>query len=121
MPSHFLPQIHRTNFEKVNNDVKAIMNGPKAAEFMIIKIIEDNNIKPNYTEKYCSLLSIDKKNITIINNKLNSLNILSNAKISTRTIAVIYYLFLNDRKLSDVCKICNVGISSVKSFYKLLQ
>ena len=79
------------------------------------------NIKPNYTEKYCSLLSIDKKNITMINNKLNSLNILSNAKISTKTIAVIYYLFLKERKLSDVCKICNVGISSVKSFYKLIQ
>jgi len=58
---------------------------------------------------------------SMINNKLNSLNILSNAKISTKTIAVIYYLFLKERKLSDVCKICNVGISSVKSFYRLLQ
>jgi hypothetical protein len=78
------------------------------------------NIKPNYTEKILFFVIYRQKNITIINNKLNSLNILSNAKISTRTIAVIYYLFLKDKKLSDVCKICGVGISSVKSFYKLL-
>ena len=39
------------------------------------------NIKPNYTEKYCSLLSIDKKNINIINNKLNNLNILQRFRL----------------------------------------
>lgn len=78
-------------------------------------------IEFDYISKYLDLFSIDKKEKKYIENNLLKIKTISNAKNTTRIVAMIYHLFLSDRKLIDVCRIAKIGKSSVLGYLKVIQ
>ena len=78
-------------------------------------------IEFDYIAKYLDLFGVDKKEKNNIETNLLKIKTTVNSKNTTRIIAMIYYLFLSDRKLIDVCKQAKIGKSSVMTYLKVIQ
>ena len=78
-------------------------------------------IEFDYINKYLDLFGVDKKEKNKIETNLLKIKTTINSKNTTRIIAMIYYLFLSDRKLIDICKIAKIGKSSVMTYLKVIQ
>ena len=78
-------------------------------------------IEFDYINKYLDLFGVDKKEKNNIETNLLKIKTTVNSKNTTRIIAMIYYLFLSDRKLIDVCKQAKIGKSSVMTYLKVIQ
>ena len=78
-------------------------------------------IEFDYIAKYLDLFGIDQKNKSLIENNLLKIKTVHNSKNTTRIVAMIYHLFLTEKKLIDMCKIAKIGKGSVSTFLKVIQ
>ena len=78
-------------------------------------------IEFDYIGKYLNLFNIDQKNKILIENNLLKIKTTANSKNTTRIVAMVYFMFLTERKLVDVCKTAKIGKSSVMTYLKVIQ
>ena len=78
-------------------------------------------IEFDYIGKYLNLFGIEQKNKILIENNLLKIKTTANSKNTTRIVAMVYFMFLTERKLVDVCKTAKIGKSSVMTYLKVIQ
>jgi len=78
-------------------------------------------IEFDYISKYLNLFGNDQKNKILITENLSKIKTTANSKNTTKIVAMIYHLFLTEKKLIDVCKIAKIGKSSVMTYLKVIQ
>jgi len=78
-------------------------------------------IEFDYITKYLDLFGIDIKKKSNIETKLSQIKTTIHSKNTTRIVAMIYHLFLTDRKLIDVCRLAKIGKGSITAFLKVIQ
>ena len=78
-------------------------------------------IEFDYIAKYLDLFGIDQKNKSLIENNLLKIKTVHNSKNTTKIVAMVYHLFLSEKKLIDVCKIAKIGKGSVMTYLKVIQ
>ena len=78
-------------------------------------------IEFDYIGKYLNLFGIEQKNKILIENNLLKIKTTANSKNTTRIVAMVYFMFLSERKLVDVCRLAKIGKSSVMTYLKVIQ
>ena len=78
-------------------------------------------IEFDYIGKYLNLFNIEQKNKILIENNLLKIKTTANSKNTTRIVAMVYFMFLTERKLVDVCRLAKIGKSSVMTYLKVIQ
>ena len=78
-------------------------------------------IEFDYIGKYLNLFGIEQKNKILIENNLLKIKTTANSKNTTRIVAMVYFMFLTERKLVDVCRLAKIGKSSVMTYLKVIQ
>jgi hypothetical protein len=115
----------------LNKHLNPVLSNTELLKLFKIKSVYLSTVQKNiekvvvvefdYVSKYLDLFAIDQKNKSIIETNLLKIKTVHNSKNTTKIVAMVYHLFLNDRKLVDVCKIAKIGKGSISTYLKVIQ
>ena len=115
----------------LNKHLNPVLSNTELLKLFKIKSVYLSTVQKNiekvvvvefdYVSKYLDLFAIDQKNKILITENLNKIKTTANSKNTTRIVAMIYFMFLSDMKLVDVCRLAKIGKGSVSTFLKVIQ